>query len=92
MGLKKGTPTRGQKMARVSRLPDSYAVRGKSCSEEIFCSHYRKPEGYPHPEIVMRNKKLESLITGRIRYPVSIETTLRQRKIRLDVCENSTTP
>lgn len=38
-------------------------------------------EEHPHPEIVMRNKKPESLITGRTKYPVSIETILLQRKI-----------
>ena len=81
MGLKKATHTHDQEMAQVFHLPDSCACRRKSCSEEMFCSYYINPEELPRPEIVMRNRKPESLITGRIKYPVSIETILLQRKI-----------
>lgn len=90
MGLKKATHTHDQEMAQVFHLPDSCACRRKSCSEEMFCSYYINPEEHPRPEIVMRNRKPESLITGRtkkkkitgrIKYPVSIETILLQRKI-----------
>lgn len=81
MGVKKATHTRGQKVAQVFHLPDSRVVRRKFCSEEIFGSYSINLEGHSRPEIVMRNKKPESLVTGRIRHPVSIETMLLQRYI-----------